>query len=277
MEKELFSLGKEPKGVRPQSLLPSLSLAVAAATVLVFSVLFFTDVSFSFEATLSLSVSFLLLFFSSYVMYASLFETGKAHGERDGEFSALLARRKVLFERFREKGERESLVCFCRQVSDRETKSRREELLSLYFLTEEEFRALKEKDKRSLSRTERRAKRAIESMTAVEITPRALLADRPRPRGHIPLGRTPEADRMRRAVAFLLPAALFAALSVSVACHVLLSPTPDTVASFLLKLFALFRSAVKGYLSGFKHVTGEKATYLSEQCTLLEEYFKTQA
>ena len=78
----------------------TLGIGGAVFTVLVFSILFFTDVRFTATGVLSLSLHFSLLFFSSYVMYFSLFETGRDKGEAQEDTRAIRAKRNALFARY---------------------------------------------------------------------------------------------------------------------------------------------------------------------------------
>ncbi|MBQ9735763.1 MAG: hypothetical protein IJV96_03150 [Clostridia bacterium] len=259
-----------------RGLLSYLGLVVAAATVLIFSALFFTDLSFSFVSTVNFSLSFFLLLFSSYVIYVSLFETGRAQGEKEERFSTLLSKRTALFEAVSTHGSGASVAAFCRAYSEKETAARRRELLHEHFLDEEALTAIRAKEKRERTRREARALRALDGMKAITLSPRALLAERPAAAFHAPLSLSPDKQRHRRTLSFLLPLALFAALSVSVACEVLLNPSPDAIVGYLLKLFTLLQSGVKGFRAGYFHATEDKAEFLSEQCALLEEYLKEQ-
>jgi hypothetical protein len=251
-----------------------LGIFAAVATVLVFSALFFTDVSFSAEGGISFSLSFLLLFISSYMMYVSLFETGKGQGERESSFVNLSARRAELFARLYTEGDTESLTAFCRAKSDRETKEARETILRLHFTTEAETAAWKQRPKSSLSAEERRVLRALARQRAVVLTPRALLSEQPHASRSAPLSVSPDKKRRRRTLSFLLPLAIFTALSVSVACEVILNPSADTVVGYLLKLFTLLQSGIKGFRAGFFYITADKCEYMKEQCDLLTEYLK---
>ena len=273
MEPSLL-LSPQKKKESVKNLLSYLGVAAGVATVFIFSALFFTDVSFTAAGTVSFSLSFLLLFVSAYMMYASLFETGRGLSEREERYTSLLSRRDALFLRLHTEGSQEQLSHFCKRVSAEETKREREHLLHLYFTTEEEVALWKEKPKGERTRRERRALRALARQRAVSITPRALLAERPVTARHAPLSASPERSRCRRTVMFLLPLALFTVLSVSVACEVILNPSPDAIVGYLLKLFTLLQSGIKGFRAGTAHVAEDKCDYMREQCELLEEYFK---
>lgn len=264
-----------PKKVAVRGLFSYLGLLVAAATVLIFSALFFTDLSFSFAGTVNFSLSFFLLLLSSYVIYASLFETGRTMGEREERYSALLVKRAALFADFTLHGDTASLAAFCKAFSEKETAARRRALLHEHFLDEDTLCAIRAKARGHRTRRERRALRALDGMKAVSLSPRALLAERPAVASHVPLALSPERKRIFRTASFLLPLSLFAALSVSVACEVLINPSPDAIVGYLLKLFTLLQSGIKGFRAGYFHVTEDKTEYVSEQCALLEEYLKT--
>ena len=93
-----FFLSPDKKKAGVKSLFSYLGVFAAATTVVIVSALFVTDVSFTAAGTVSFSLSFLLLFISAYMMYASLFETGKSITEREGRYRALAERREALFE-----------------------------------------------------------------------------------------------------------------------------------------------------------------------------------
>lgn len=272
-----FLLSPQKKKESYKNLLSYLGVFAGVATVFIFSALFFTDVSFSAAGTVSFSLSFLLLFVSAYMMYASFFETGRGICEREEGYTALLARRDGLFARLHTEGSQEQLSLFCKRISLEETKREREHLLHLYFTSEEEVAAWEAKPKGERTRRERRCLSALARQRAVSITPRALLSERPVSAHRAPLSTSPERSRFRRTLVFLLPLALFTVLSVSVACEVILNPSPDAIVGYLLKLFTLLQSGVKGFRAGIQHVTEDKCEYMRDQCELLEEYFKSLA
>lgn len=259
---------------RVRSLLSTLGILAAAATVIVFSALFFTEVSLSAQSALSFSLSFFLLFSSSYIMYVSLFETGRGQGEKEEKFSSLTTRRAALFTALREQGSKETLLAFCRRLSQKETAAARQALLLRHFTTEEELAAWRKTPRRDRTLTMRRALLADARFRPIQITPRMLLAEQPKTAVYAPLSHTPDRERHRRTLAFLLPLALFTSLSVSLVCEVILNPSPDTVVAYLLKLFTLLHSGLKGFRAGFFHVTVDRCGYMEEQCELLEEYLK---
>lgn len=276
MESDLL-LSPKKKKESAKNLISYLGLFAGVATVFVFSALFFTDVSFTAAGTVSFTLSFLLLFVSAYMMYASLFETGRSLGEREERYTQLFARRDALFARLHTEGTQEKLSLFCKRVSAEETKREREHLLHMYFTTEEEVASWERKPKEERTRRERRCLTALARQRAVSITPRALLAERPVPTRHAPLSASPERSRVRRTLLFLLPLAFFTVLSVSVACEVIVNPSPDAIVGYLLKLFTLLQSGIKGFRAGTQHVAEDKCDYMREQCELLEEYLGSLA
>lgn len=268
----LLSPPKKKESLR--GLLSTLGIVAAAATVVVFSTLFFTEVSLTAQSALSFSLSFFLLFSSSYIMYASLFETGRGQGEKEERFSSLTARRTELFAQVRERGDKDSLLAFCQDYSKKETAAAREALLLQHLTSEDELAAWRKIPWRERSVAARRALLADARFRPVSVTPRMLLAEQPRVAARAPLSHSPDRERHRRTLAFLLPLALFTSLSVSLVCEVILAPSPDTVVAYLLKLFTLLHSGLKGFRAGFFHVTVDRSGYMEEQCELLEEYLK---
>ena len=257
------------------SLPACLGIGGAVATVLVFSVLFFTHVHFTAEGILSLSLHFVLLFFSSYVMFFSLFETGRDKGEKEPETHALQERRKALLTRYEKEGDTASLRAFCLQITEKERQEAQNALLSQFLLTEEEASALLTR-KKGLSFREKRQQHAFSKARSISITP-AMLLSHLRTEGYrVPLARSPERMRLKRSLSFLLFTAITAAFSVSLVFDVLLTPTAGTLAAYLLKLFTLAGSGLRGYKAGFLHATSDITGYERDRVLLLEEYFRTK-
>lgn len=268
----LLSADKKKENAR--SLFAYLGIFAATATVIIFSTLFFTDLSFTAAGSVSFTLSFLLLFISSYMMYASLFETGRNLAEREEGYKTLFSRRDSLFKRFRAEGSQDTLAIFCKRISTEETQRERADILHMHFTSEAEVALWREIPASDHTPKQRRALRALDRQKAVSISPRALLAERPASAHHSPLSASPERLRFHRTLTFLLPLAFFTVLSVSIACRVIANPTPDAIVGYLLKLFTLFQSGIKGFRAGTQHVVDDKCGYMREQCELLEEYFK---
>lgn len=270
---ENWLLSPEKKKERVKNLLSYLGIFAAAATVIIFSALFFSDVSFTAVGKVNITISFLLLFVSSYIMYVSLFETGKAQAEREEEYLALRKRRAILFARLHEEADPDRLTAFCKQLSIKETKEEKARLLHRHFTTEAEIALWRSLPKKRLKRSQKRVLRALAGQKAISITPRMLLAERPNVSHHAPLTLSPERCRRQRTVAFLLPLALFTGLSVSLVCEVILNPDADAIVGYLLKLFTLLQSGIKGFRAGYQHILADKSDYMREQCDLLDSYF----
>jgi hypothetical protein len=271
MSDNWFLGSKEEKGSK--SILACLGIGGAVATVLVFSVLFFTEIRLTAEGILSLSLHFALLFFSSYVMYFSLFETGRGRGETEESFITEKKRSALLLSRYEKEGNAVSLRSFCEETTKKERKEARLSLLSRYLMTEEEGDVLLSR-KTGLSLRERGRWRALRKTESIRVTPAMLLDARKAERYKPPLAHSPEKMRLWRSLRFLAITAVTAAFSVSLAFNVLLSPTASTIAAYLLKLFTLFGSGIKGYKAGFLHVTEDVTAYRHAQNDMLEEYFK---
>lgn len=273
MKNDLF-LDKEQRE-SAKSILSGVGILCAVATVLVFSALFFADVTFSAAATLELSLDFVLLFFSSYVMYFSLFDTGAERAALLPAVEALTKERARLFERYRTDGSYEGLQSFCRALSKSKSRERHEALLDAALLNDEELKALREKPRSARSMRERRILWRFAHERAVRITPSMLLAERGTQESVSPLALSPDRMRRRRFLRFLLPTALTALFSVSLAYEIAVNPSPDVIVGYLLKLFTLLFNGVKGFRAGYAHVESDRAAYMREQCFWLEEYFST--
>ncbi len=271
MSDNWFLGSKEEKAGK--NILACLGIGGAVATVLVFSVLFFTEIRLTAESVLSLSLHFALLFFSSYVMYFSLFETGRDKGTAEEASVTEKKRSAALLARYEKEGDTASLRSFCEEITRKERKEARLSLLSRYLMTEEEGEALLSHEGR-LSLRERRRRHALRGTEAIRVTPAILLDVRKTERYKPPLSRSPEKMRLWRSLRFLFITAVTAAFSVSLAFNVLLSPNAGTIAAYLLKLFTLFGSGMKGYKAGFLYVTEDVTAYRHAQNDLLEEYFK---
>ena len=272
MKNDFLPLPEEASAKKGEAL-SGLGLFCAIATLLIFSALFFSDVSLSVHSALDFGVDFTLLFFSSYVMFFSLFETGKEKASEAEEYKLLHQKREELFARYRSEGDTESMALFCKMLSERESEERRAVMLSSLLITDAEYNALLNKEPHLHTKEERRILRAMKRVRRVHISPHQLLAERSAAAHHTPFARSPEQMRRRRFLLFLLPTALTALFSVSVICEVIDHPTADVIVGYLMKLFTLCAGGVKGFRSGFIHVKEEKSNYLAEQCFWLEEYF----
>ena len=273
MSDEWLLSPKKERGGR--NITATLGIGGAAFTVLVFSVLFFTNVRFTAEGMLSLSLHFSLLFFSSYVMYFSLFETGRDKGEAEEDTRAIHAKRDALLTRYEKEGDTATLRRFCERITEKEQKEAKTALLSRFLLTEEEGDALLSR-RDDLSFKEKYRRRALKAVCGIRLTPTMLLAHRKMEGYRAPLTRSPERMRRHRSLSFLLVTAVTAAFSVSLVFDVLLSPTAGTLAAYLLKLFTLFGSGLRGYKAGYFHATVDVTEYEREQAALLEEYLRTK-
>ena len=107
----------------------------------------------------------------------------------------------------------------------------------------------------------------------MHVTPTLLLAERVLSGKSDPFSRSLAHRRRRRFFRFLLPTALTAFFSVSLAATVIKDPSADVIVGYLLKLFALLFNGVKGFRSGYAFVAQDKCAYMREQCFWLEEYF----
>ena len=264
-------LPKNPQKERTHSVLSGVGILSAAATVVVFSAFFFSEVSLS--ATLGLSLDFLLLFFSSYIMYYSMFETGMDKASAADVFQALCKRRETLFDRYRTEGDTESIFAFCRAVSEKETHALRRDLLIEHWMTEAELASLQSKPPEERTRAEQKLLKRLQRQKPVRITPQMLLAEKANAKHFHAFAHSPAQMRLRRTLLFLIPTALTAIFSVSLVFHVIRDPSIDIIVGYLFKLFTLFFNGMKGFCSGFSHIENEKSDYMREQCFWLDAYF----
>ncbi|MBQ8908165.1 MAG: hypothetical protein IJY71_06235 [Clostridia bacterium] len=255
-----------------RGVLSNLGIVCAVFTFLAVSALFFTDITVSFQASLSFSLQFLILLFASYVMYFSLSETGADRAKQEKEYCEAAERARRFRLRFREEGDMRSLLLFCERVSHRETLSARRALLSLYGLSEE---ALTEKaPSATLSPAQKRGLIRVKRMRQVRITPSMLLWSREEGGYRPPLSKTPAAAKRRRFLPYLFASLFTAFFSVSVLCDIIVNPNPALLVGYVSKMFTLVFNGIKGYRAGYCNVAKDTAVYLEEQSDLLEEYFK---
>lgn len=272
MKNDLFLPNVEEKAA-VKSILSSLGILCAAATVIIFSALFFADVTLTFSSALDFTVDFALLFFSSYIMYFSLFDTGSEKALLLRPVCSLKEKRDALFDRYRKEGTSESIAAFCAMLSKEKTREQREVLLSQMSVSEEEAARLWKKERRSLSVADKRILRRLSRLKHIRILPNMLLSERAVSAMDVPFSSSPEKMRRRRFFRFLLPTVLTALLSVSLAAEVIRNPSADVIVGYLLKLFTLLFNGVKGFRSGYSYIACDKSAYMHEQCFWLEEYF----
>lgn len=270
--KNWFSDEKEAPTGGVRGVLAKLGILCASLTVLVFSALFFADLSFSAQATADFSLYVVLLFFASYIMYLSLSEVGIDRGENEPEVKAAKAALARHRDRFSFGRDHEKLARFLNETAARLTEERRDACIAACFFTAAEIEAAKRKPPKERTRKERRALRLLSRVAPVRLSPSQLLQGEHSRSSRAPLSRTPGQLRGRRMLLFLLPTLLTAFLSVSVACEIVIDPDMDLLLGFLFKLFTLFWSGAKGFRAGFRYVTVDELGYIREQCALWETY-----
>lgn len=269
-----FDWKEEQGGIRP-SLRDTVGVLLSAVTIAVAALCFFTDLTFSVGTAANFSVTLLILLFCSYSMYFSMADTGVRQGERDAGYLRARTRYEELRARvLSEDGN--ALERFCTACVERELAAARHFVLMRAGITEKEYeqtyRGMDRRARRALPRAKRRMLRRLERLRPIRLTPQLLLADTDGGEGRALIAPSPGVRRLRRSLLFVLPAALLAVFTASVACTVLLTPTAANVTAAVMRLFTLLWNGVRGYRMGYGSMTREGVRYYDSRSDLLGRF-----
>lgn len=240
----------------------------ALAAVIIAAALTFTDVSFSGISPKDTLPSLLLLLVSSYVIYFSLEDAGERLGQSTEEY--IRARKR--YDALREKivgDDLEALRRFCHGYSERELEARRASLMLYLGISREELAA------KEPSRALKRARRRLERMKPIFITPRALLcSDKCGNKSELenPGKRKPLSLLLR-----LIPSTVCMAITVSVMLTAKDGLDAAEVLNGVLKLSALPVVGFKGYSQGYSYVKHKESGWIETKCGMLESFLSSKS
>jgi hypothetical protein len=240
---------------------------IALITVLIATLVTFTDVTFAGFGTGSFTTGLLVMLFSSYVIYFSLEGSGERLGEGTEEFTKAHNR----YLEVKSSISAEDIIAlrgFCQDYAIKEAEYRRSNLLAEFGLSREEYEDYKAG--KSLPRVTAKRLRRIDRIKPYSLTPTLLLSgDRLLQRSEI---KNPEHSKILSLLIGLIPTTLGTFFTVSVILTTKDTLTAASVFEGILKLSALPIIGFKGYSSGYSYVKCEKTLWIETKTRLLEQF-----
>ena len=260
------------EGLGIATLLENSGKIIAVLTLVVATLITFTDVSLSGAFTESFTCQMIIMLLSSYLMYFSMEETGERRGETCEGY-------RVSLERYNARRERVSAVQipalrdFLSEYSESDRKYRRQLVLLRYGISEEEYQRYSAGeicDKRI-----RRAIRRADGIRPVRLSPHALLNnERCGTKSELS---SPEGEKLVAMLLRLLPTTVCTIFTVSVMLTAKGDLSASGIIEGILKISALPIIGFKGYIAGYKYTLGARRAYLDTRARIIEEFLAKNA
>jgi hypothetical protein len=265
-ENDLLALG----GLMRQGqsyLINNVGRIIAVITMLVATLVTFTNVAFADVTGESFTVTLTVMLLSSYLMYFSLEDAGEREGEKSEEYKNaylgfLEVRRRISPDSI------DALRAFCLDYTEKELTYRRLNYLCEHGLSKrdlDDYRLGKPYPGRM-----RRHLITADKMRAVILTPAMLLS-----RAHGADGAElvpPERKKLLASLVTLIPSTLCTVLTVTVILSTKNGLTPSGVLDGIMKLSALPVIGCKGFIDGHRYATEAKVTWFETKTRLLEAF-----
>ena len=249
------------------ALINNIGKTVAVITLIVASLVTFTDIAFADFRTESFATSALMLVLASYLMYFSMEDSGERLGEESEEYKSALE--AYTSEVTRVKGEDiDSLREFCLAYSEEELIYRQKAFITANALSVSDFNRFLAGEKTD-KKSERIFKKA-KKMKAIPLSPKTLLS-KERENGKSEL-KNPEKSKLFHLAVKLIPTTLCMTVTVSVMLTAKEGLSAASVIEGILKLSTLPIVGFKGYAGGYSYVRKNYAPWLKTKGRLLEIY-----
>ncbi len=247
------------------------SRAVAIITLIVASLITFTDLSFGGIEARSFTASALIMLLASYLIYFSMSDAGEKAAEGSLEYKTALkqyseARDAVRADKISE------LRAFCRDYSRDELNFRRENMLICYSEDQKEFEQFlvgkRDFDKRKLRIFKKAAR-----LSPVQISPHALLSrESISTRSEL---RNPSCMKVLRLFVKLIPTTVCMLLTVSIIPSVKDSLGTEEILEGIIKLSSLPIIGFRGYSTGFFYTHKEKIPWIETKTRLIRAFLNS--
>ncbi len=240
---------------------------IAFITVIVATLVTFTNVSFSAFTGESFTVSLIIMLCASYVMYFALESSGERLGESTEEFLEALNRYKSVRAKI-SADDIGNLREFCLKYTASEADYRRKIFLAESGLTTDEYEDYKKG--KFFEKPTQRLLYKCDRIKPARLTP-SLLLSKERLSSRCELS-GPERTRIISILLGLLPTTLGTFFTVSIMLTAKSELTMATVIEGIVKLSALPMIGFKGYTSGYSFVKNVKSNWIGIKTEILEEF-----
>ena len=248
-------------------LLSNAGKAVAILTLLISTLVIFTEVSFMSLSGNVLTPALMTLLLASYTMYLSLEDAGERLGEETTEFKSA----SLKYSELRSKISADmipALRAFCRDYSEREAGERRRTALFSFGLGEDEYKDFLNGKRFDFRRTV--LFRRIKGIKPTPLTPSMLLSSE-----RSGVGReieNPEAQKLLRLLTKMIPTTLCTLFTASLILKTKDGITTESLLDGILKLSSLPIVGFRGYTAGYSFSKNKMSAWLDTKCLILEGF-----
>jgi hypothetical protein len=258
-----------------KSLVSNMGRVIAILTVIVAALVLFTDVGLSSPTVSELTPTLMVMLIASYVIYFSLEDAGEHLGEDTEEYRDSKKRYNE-FSRSIGGDMIPSLREFCKEYSEKELKYRRENLLLSYGYSYSEYEDYKNGIIREdITKRERRVFLYVDSLRAVELSPRVLLT--PEKMSRKSELENPENSKLVKMILALIPTSICMIITVSIMLTMKDTMTAADVIEAIFKLATLLIIGLRGYVSGYNYKKHTIPLWNDTKSRLLDAFGKSRA
>ncbi len=249
------------------SLIGNIGKTTAVITLIIASLVTFTDIGFYELGAASITSTAIMLLIASYLMYFSLEEAGERLGEESEAFTASEERYKAALAKIKPE-DIGALREFCVKYSECELEFRRKSKIMSAALTYEDY--LKYERGEELPHKAKKRLRKISKIKPIAIAPEVLL-ERDRTRNKSELV-NPERGKLIRLAIKLIPTTVCTLFTATVMLGAKDGLSFVSVIEGLLKLSALPIIGFKGYAQGYGYAKGARRAWIDTKTRLLEAF-----
>ena len=249
------------------SLVANMGKTIAIITLLVATVVSFTEIGFCDVTAASFTSTLIMMLIASYIMYFSLEDAGEKLGRENEEYGAVL---KEYNDRKKKISGSDivSLRSFCLRYRQEELEYRKSNILFSEGYTREEYDAYK--NGAFVSKKTRRVFKKIDRMRRAELTAMNLLSRDVRS-GASEL-KNPEKWKVLSLFIRMIPSTVCMIFTVSVMISTRDNLTVGAIIECILKLATLPIIGLRGYTAGYEYVTKSETAWLQTKTNLLDAF-----
>lgn len=240
---------------------------VAVITLVVTSLVLFTDIGFTSFTGESFTSTMAVMLLASYLMYFSMEDAGERLGEESDEYKKAYDECSQLSDKITG-SDIPMLRSFCKDYAKEELEYRRLNLLLRYGYGESDYQNYKSSE--ACNKKALRIFRKAEKLKAFNLTPKILLSkEKTREKSEL---RNPENFKLISMIARLIPTTLCMTVTVSVMLTAKENFGAADVIDGLFKLSALPVVGFRGYAAGYNYTKRTLSSWISTKARLLEAF-----
>lgn len=263
------------------SILEKAGFIMAAVIMLVVIVVMTSDIKLvTFTEVTELSLSFFVLIFCSYSMYANMYHSGMVAGRKLDTYTKVCKRYAIVRAGIKTKDVQKQLAVFCKEYVDNELKSRREAVLENADVTWEEYLECRLLSKRELQYDKKLSKVKIKAISdanwivPIKLQPAMLYKQDGQTVRRSPLRAAPGAKRTFDFTWNLIKTGATSLCMCFIAFELFSEPSWEMFCAVALKLLTVALNGYAGYRRGYDNIAVDTVNYTEDQIDMLEEFKK---